>query len=144
MVRGSPRLLAYQPVIYVKILAKRDREGKKKEKASNGKHPNRAVTQGTGAVKKSMGLIYPASMQLPQFKSCLDNFMLRSAQKTSWPASSLLPLPRRLQGVTRMQSRDVLLLRVRNASIMKKKNRSSQYRIQTFVIIRAGKMIWCM
>lgn len=34
VVRGSPRLLAYQPVIYVKILAKRESEGKKKGKAS--------------------------------------------------------------------------------------------------------------
>jgi len=34
VVRGSPRLLAYQPVIYVKIPAKRENEGKKKGKAS--------------------------------------------------------------------------------------------------------------
>lgn len=34
VVRGSPRLLAYQPVIYVKIPAKRVSEGKKKGKAS--------------------------------------------------------------------------------------------------------------
>lgn len=36
VVRGSPRLLAYQPVIYVKIPAKRVSEGKKKGKAGEG------------------------------------------------------------------------------------------------------------
>lgn len=37
MVRGSPRLLAYQPVIYVKILAKKERERARESAQGRGK-----------------------------------------------------------------------------------------------------------
>lgn len=37
MVRGSPRLLAYQPVIYVKILAKKRAQGGKGGKTGKEK-----------------------------------------------------------------------------------------------------------
>lgn len=115
VVRGSPRLLAYQPVIYVKILAKRESEGKKKGKASKKaswqssdtrkRHSKIHVPHLPGFTTLEMGLV-----SLPLCFLTVLGCSLKPAASPSPPSATKLHLARCSEG-QRMHASSTSLMR---------------------------------